>query len=265
MNIVATDDESLVLENLVTAIKEAVKDAKIDAFIDPFALLEFAKTNPIDIAFCDIKMRGINGIKLVQELKTIQPKVNIIFVTGYDEYMSDAFSLHASGYLLKPVTKNAILKELDNLRNPVKEKSKADVRIQTFGNFEVFYKNTPVVFLRKKSKEILAYLVDKQGTSVSSAELIDVLWEDGINDRSRQKMLQVYLSDLMKSLSNVGIDNIIIKNRKGLLVDKTKFECDLYQFFKGDIEAINSYTGQYMYEYPWAELTVGYLDNQKNI
>lgn len=70
-------------------------------------------------------MREINGIHLAKALKDIFPKTNIVFVTGYSEYMCQAFSIHASGYIMKPVTPEKIKKELNNLRYPIKkEKSK---------------------------------------------------------------------------------------------------------------------------------------------
>lgn len=64
------------------------------------------------MAFLDIDMRGTNGMELAKRLKENQPKINIIFVTGYSEYMGDAFSIHASGYVLKPPTKEKIELEI---------------------------------------------------------------------------------------------------------------------------------------------------------
>lgn len=60
--------------------------------------------NPCDIAFLDIRMRSMTGLELARKLKDIHPKINIIFVTGYDEYAGEAMRLHASGYIEKPVT-----------------------------------------------------------------------------------------------------------------------------------------------------------------
>ena len=70
------------------------------------------KNTPADIAFLDINMRGMTGVELAKKLKDLCPKINIIFVTGYEEYKGDAMDLRASGYILKPVTKEQIDKEL---------------------------------------------------------------------------------------------------------------------------------------------------------
>ena len=119
MNIIAADDEQLALESLVEAIEEASPNTKIYSFKKASEVLKFAESTLCEIAFLDIEMRGITGIDLAKALKDINPKINIIFVTGYSEFMKDAFSLHASGYVLKPPTREAIEKELKELRNPV--------------------------------------------------------------------------------------------------------------------------------------------------
>ena len=46
------------------------------------------------------------------------------------------------------------------------------------------------------------------------------------------------------------------------MIDKSQVDCDFYKFMDGDVRAINSYTGQYLSEYSWAEFTTGYLDRQ---
>lgn len=74
--------------------------------------------NKIDIAFLDIETPVINGIQLAKKLKKVNPLVNIIFVTAYDTYALDAYKLHASGYITKPVNESKIKEELDGLRYP---------------------------------------------------------------------------------------------------------------------------------------------------
>lgn len=61
-------------------------------------------------------MPEMTGIELAKELQKRNPTINIIFITGYKEYMGDAFGLYASGYLLKPVKEAAIREALNHLR-----------------------------------------------------------------------------------------------------------------------------------------------------
>ena len=53
-----------------------------------------------------------------------------------------------------------------------------------------------------------------------------------------------------------------MKNRQGILVNTHIVDCDYYRFLEGDVRAVNSFTGQYMSAYSWAEFTVGYLEHQ---
>jgi two-component SAPR family response regulator len=117
-------------------------------------------------------------------------------------------------------------------------------------------------FDRKQAKEILAYLVDKRGTSATYSELAAMLWEDEEYDRAKQKNLQVYIASLVKTLQSVNVNDLILKNRQGILVNTKIVDCDYFRFLEGDPRAINSFTGQYMSAYSWAEFTLGYLENQ---
>ena len=195
MHIIATDDEQSALNVLMGAIQEAVPSATVHGFRNPLEALEFMKETKCEIAFLDIQMREMSGIVLARKLKEIYPKVNIVFVTGYSQYANEAFALHASGYVYKPVTADKIINEMENLRNPVKWKS-TGIYVNTFGKFELMVNGEEVSFGREKSKELLAYLVDKQGKSATRKELAMILFERDDYSRATQN----YLSKIIKEL-----------------------------------------------------------------
>ena len=136
------------------------------------------------------------------------------------------------------------------------------VRIQCFGNFEVFVKGEPLRFLRSKCKELLAFLVDRRGGCCGAAEIADALWEDGIYDRSRQKQFSVIRADLIKSLKLAEAEYILAVNRDSLAVKPEEFDCDYYMMLAGDSVAINSFAGEYMSAYPWAEFTTAAITDK---
>lgn len=264
MNILAVDDEYFALELLKHSLKEVAAGATLFPCRDVKSALSIATENKIDVAFLDIHMPEMTGVELARELKMLNPRINIIFATGFSEHMKEGIDLRMSGYIMKPVTPEAVKTELENLRNPVEWNVEKRIKILTFGNFDVFVDGTPLKFERKQAKEILAYLVDKRGTSATYAELAAMLWEDEDYDRTKQKNLQVYIASLVKSLLAVDIKDLILKNRQGILLNTKIVDCDYYRFLEGDVRAINSFTGQYMSAYSWAEFTVGYLENQMN-
>lgn len=201
----------------------------------------------------------MTGLELARMLKDIHGGMNIIFVTGYSEYTMDAFRLYASDYLMKPVTPDAVTQAMQHLRNPVRLPQKKCIRFQCFGDFEVFADGKPLAFKRAKSKELLAYLVDRMGTAVTMGELMAVLWEDGPDDASRQSYLRNLISELNRALTDVGAENVIIKNRNTIAVDREKVDCDYYDFLRHIPYAVNCYHGEYMQQYSWAEITCSSL------
>lgn len=261
MNILAVDDEYYALELMKRALEEVAGGSTVYLCRDVQSAIATASEHKIDVAFLDIHLPEKNGIELALDLKKLNPKVNIVFATGFSEYMKESIDMRASGYLLKPITPEAVRAELENLRHPIEWSNEKRIKILTFGNFDVFVDGNPLKFERKQAKEILAYLVDKRGTSATYAELAAMLWEDGEYDRTRQKNLQVYVASLVKSLHAAGVTDLILKNRQGILLNTKIVDCDYYRFLEGDTHAINSFTGQYMSAYSWAEFTVGYLEN----
>ena len=254
MRILCVDDEPLALQMLELSVRKARPDAEVFAFRKPRELLEAAEQNGCDVAFLDIHMRGMSGVELAKELKAVNPKMNIIFVTGFSDYTGEAMSLHASGYIMKPVTKEKIEKELADLRFPIVPKNNVLLRVQCFGNFDVFLPSGEHMrFERSKSKEIFAYLVHKQGSSCTTKEIAAVLFEGEPYDKKQQNYVQQLISALMKSLKSVGAEAAVKKGFNALAVVPETLDCDYYRFKELDAGAVNSYHNEYMSQYYWAD------------
>lgn len=265
MEIIAFDDEKLALQDLVETIETTIPESKVHSFQSSDKALEFAGVRNVHIAFLDIVSDGLSGIELAKKFKDIRNDINIIFVTNYSEYALDAFFMYASGYVLKPITKEKILEQLENLRNPAPYPDEKRIRVQTFGNFQVFCDNEPLHFSRKKSKELFAYLVNKRGSGCGSKEIATILYEEVPYGRSVQSQVQTAISTMIKTFENVGEFNIISKKHNSVSVNVDEIECDYYRFLKGDVQAINSYSGEYMTNYEWADFVIGYLDEKSGL
>ena len=254
MRILCVDDEPLALKMLEMSVKKAMQDAEVLSFMKPKELLEAAQDGGCDIAFLDIHMRGMTGVELAKELKAVNPKMNIIFVTGFSEYTGEAMRLHASGYIMKPVTQKKVEEELADLRFPIVPKKNAKLRVQCFGNFDVF---TPdgdhVRFERSKSKEVFAYLVHKQGSSCTTREIFAALFEDAPYDKKLQNLLQTYIFAMIKSLRAVNAEDAVVRSYNALAVNPDVLDCDYYRFKELDAGAVNSYQNEYMSQYYWAD------------
>lgn len=265
MVITAVDDESYALSILTRAIRETIPEAQTMAFTsasDMLGLMEKGELYP-EVAFLDISMPGYSGLDLAKAMKKINAQVNIIFVTGYSQYAIDAVALRPSGYIMKPVTPVKVAAELQNLRYPPQRTvHNKRIYVQCFGNFEVFADGRPMPFRRAKCRELLAYLIDRRGEECTNEEIAEILWEDGIYEHSRQKQLSVIRLDLMKSLEAAGAEDMVSREKNTMAVKTDFFDCDYYMALQGDIVAINSYGGEYMMQYSWAEYTTAGLGSE---
>lgn len=249
MLIIAVDDERLMLERMRRCITEAEPEAELFLFSSSVEALEFAESHSIDVCFLDISMAAMDGVTLAKRIKLIQPRVNIIFTTGYAEYMPDAFLLNVSGYLLKPVTVKMVREQLDILRFPVREQETKKLRLRCFGNFEVFCGSRPVRFRHSKTKELLAYLASRCGAVCTNREIMATIWEED----SHASYFRDLRKDLMDTLASVGHDDVVEVGRGKMALIVENVECDYYQWLDGKVSGINAYRGEFMTQYSWAE------------
>ncbi|MBR5974328.1 MAG: response regulator [Clostridiales bacterium] len=259
MKAICVDDEPLAVEYTLSqcALLSEIDEAK--GFTEAQSALDWLRTHPVELALLDINMPQTDGITLAARIKELYPKIAIVFLTAYKEYAFDAYSVHPSGYLLKPVSQEKLAAEVRLACGEKRRSSQAHIRIKTFGTFDVFVDNRPVSFKLAKSKEILAYLVDKQGSGVTRSEICAAVWEDSLYDRRMQKQLDVYIRSLRESLLEYGIPEIMEMEKGVLRVKPEMFICDAYLFFSGDSDAINAYRGEYMSSYSWASMTEAIL------
>ena len=149
---VAVDDEALMLGALVSAIEASQDISEVAQFSDCEEALAFIKNNPADIAFLDINMRGMGGLALAEKIIELRPNCKIVFCTGYEEYALPAFKLHASGYLMKPISAEDVQVEIDNIKG-VRQREKL-LTVSCFGNFEVHAKDEKLMQQAKRESRI---------------------------------------------------------------------------------------------------------------
>ena len=208
-----------------------------------------------DVVFLDISMPKVSGMQLAEALHRLKNPPAVVFVTAYKQFAYDAMSVRPSGYLLKPLTPEALLEEVVYAMTKVlyKPMNKGNrIVVRTFGSFDVFIDGELLAFSRSKSKEVLAFLVDQQGRGVRRSEIYEALWEDEEYGHRQQKYLDVIIRSLRETLKQAGISQILEMKRGLLRVLPGTFDCDLYRFVQGDPVAVRAYKGKYMVGYRWA-------------
>ena len=261
MKIMCVDDEQHVLELTVSLCRELPRITEVNGFTKAGDALSWLNGHTTDIALLDINMPDMDGIRLATEIRERYPDVAILFLTGHAQYAIDAFRLHASGYLLKPVNKERLADEVEYaLLGRREQKRSAHIVVQTFGEFDLWVDGVLVNFSRARAKELLAYLVDRRGNSITRANAFAMLWEDTLYDRSMQKQLDVVIRSMRATLKEYGIEEIFEMQSGAMRICPEKLDCDLYRFMDGNKDAVNAYRGEYMNAYSWASLTEAYVD-----
>ena len=116
-------------------------------------------------------------------------------------------------------------------------------------------------FSYTKTKELLAYLVDRCGALCSNREITAVLWEE--DGRDHASYLKSIRADLVTVLEEHGYGNVLVRRRGGIGIIPSKVVCDYYIYLnrmkhrgKPDDEPLYlEYRGEYMTQYSWAEVT----------
>lgn len=251
MNVIVVDDERIVLAAETAAVKRALPDAKVHSFQKINDAIDFAEKNSVSVAFLDINIKGITGLQLAKKLQEYNPKINVIFCTGYSEYSLDAHDLYCSAYLMKPINDEKIKKALENLRHPLSKKVKG-FRVECFGNFEVYKDGVPIKFKHKRTKELFAYLIDRHGATVSTKEMAAVLYED----ENKESSIRNLRADLNNTFERLGLSDLLIHNGGDVGVNVEKINCDYYDYLDGEKGLFH---GEYMSQYSFAEKTMGWL------
>ncbi len=258
MKAIAVDDEIYMLETLQEAVSASSDIEMVESFSSCSAALAYATENPVDVAFLDINMRGIGGLGLAEKLVELQPRCKIVFCTGHEEYAVSAFQLHVSGYLIKPITPEAVQKEIDHIKG-VKTTEKL-LTIKCFGNFEVFHNGEILSFKRKKAKEFLAVLIDRNGAWMTAKQICAILFPDNTDDAKNTAYLRQLILDLKNTLKTIRAEEVLRHDTPYYRIDTNLIKCDYLSFLEtGKPE----FHGEYMTQYSWAEETCGLLQFKK--
>ncbi|MBR5345212.1 MAG: response regulator [Clostridia bacterium] len=260
MRILAVDASEQSLRETARIAAALEPEAELMTFLDPLEALAAARQHEIDIALLETELPELNGLDLGRYLRDLYPLANLIYLTDQRRHGYEALTIHASGYLLKPATEDALRRELRDLRYSREDKSHKRVFAQTFGNFEFFVDGKSVPFKYSRTKEIVALLVNNLGAQTTNGEIIAALWEDDGDPEKKASYLSNLRQDLQNTMTRLNLSGIIVKQRGSLGIATDRIECDLYDWLEKKQASRYHYLGDYMNQYSWAEYVHAELD-----
>lgn len=121
MNIIILDNHKLIIKEIRRQVLSVLPEAECVCFTKQREAIEHVKKNRVDVALLDIDMPGLNGIEVAELMCQINPRLNIIFITGFPEYALQAFTVPVSDFIVKPVSEDALRASFQKLRFPFEE------------------------------------------------------------------------------------------------------------------------------------------------
>lgn len=256
--IIIVDDELSSIQKIISILIDQFNLSVCMFKEEPFSSLEYVKNNNVSATFLDINMPLINGIELAEKLISIDTNIKIVFITGYvfdKNYLINKFKDNLLGIISKPFTKDEFKKILEKINSDTN-----NYFLHTFGNFDLMINNIPINFYSKKSKELLALLVDRNGSNVTMEEAICALWPDMDIDKSKI-LYRDAVWKLRKVLKENSLENLVVFQRALLHINKI-ITCDYWEMLKGNKTL---YNGLYLTSYEWSLETQNYLANLSEI
>lgn len=124
------DDEPAERDHLESIVRQWALSNESAVRIDPFPsaeafLFHYAGEKAYDILLLDVEMGDMTGVDLARAIRAENKEVQIIFITGYMEYISDGYEVEALHYLLKPVTEDKLRAVLDRAAERLQKNERA--------------------------------------------------------------------------------------------------------------------------------------------
>lgn len=260
MRFYAVNGEAEARRALAEALCAAAPEAEVRGFARGEEALEALRAGDMpDAVFSEVALPGLSGLALADVLRQTRRELPLVFVTDSDRWALEAYRRHVRGYVPAPASPERLREELEVLGLVPAAMERPRLQVQCFGYFDVFFGGEPVIFRRRKTKELLAYLIDRGGAACDAGEIVTALWEGEGDMQHRKSYLRALTTDLRRSLRPLGLEDVLIRLHNQWAVRTERLDCDYYRMRAGDPEAAGSYRGEYMKQYSWAEMTASQL------
>ncbi len=273
MKAIVIDDEPLALESMARMLERTGVEVAA-SFQNPLDALNSEWWSGVEAAFVDIDMPGMNGLELAARLQTHYPRLDIVFVTAYDQYAVQAFEIAAADYLLKPLRLGRLETTLERLRQNRPHPQTAmeeplpvlccmyDLGIERAGG-----KVHKISWRTSKAKELFAFLLYTREKTVSKEHLQDQFWPELDADKATANLhTTVYQIRQMLKTEKIPVQILYTGGRyrmemSGVRLDTERWENELDQAVMNRDERqtyrllLEGYRGDYLQSdgYLWAE------------
>ncbi len=231
MRAVLIDDEHYALQGLKMRLDEIGGIEVVGSFKNGKQALENIEDLRPDIVFLDIEMPTISGIELFPQILDKLNNVKIVFMTAFTQYAVEAFELNAMDYIVKPVETERLRRTIERFKD-VKPPLTEDVQkteVNCFRKLSILANGAEInLGLRKKSEELLAYLICAEGEFVSKEKIMETLWPEAEKDKAANNL---YVAFYGLKRQGAGVLSESLESVRGKMrIRSEQITCDLYEF-----------------------------------
>lgn len=201
MKAIIVEDEYPARKELRYFIENNSNIEVINEFSNGLDVLEFIQENLVDVIFLDINIPKLDGMLLAKTINKFSKKPKIVFITAYEKYAVDAFSVEAFDYILKPYSEDRIIMMLKKLEN-IKEDTNKEERISEIKNKISLWKNNKIYVVDVEdiyycqAQERYTYVYTEKDQFILKESISEV--EKTINSKYFFKSHRSYLVNLTK-------------------------------------------------------------------
>jgi DNA-binding LytR/AlgR family response regulator len=192
-NAIVIEDEKAVAQNLISTLKQVAPQIQVKTILETVreSIDYLTAYKEADIIFCDVQLADGLSFSIFNEVHTVAP---IIFITGYDKFMLNAFEYNSIDYLLKPVSREDLQKALEKYKRLEQHFTQTSVLSNFLQHFNQQKKNRLLV---KKGLENISLMLDDVVLFFTENKIVYVIDKSG-----RKYLIDKNLADLEMELDN---------------------------------------------------------------
>ncbi|MFD1175315.1 response regulator [Paenibacillus puldeungensis] len=190
---IVVDDEILTAELICRLLSQAGVEV-LGYFSNPYEVLGQIELLKPDVLFLDIDMPEVSGLELAERVHSQGHDCEIVFITAYNQYAIEAFSVNALDYLLKPVMNEDIMRAVARVekrrkgtRGDQPKQGSRTIRVSLFGKLSMYVGDDkdPIHWMTAKCTEVLAFiLLHREESEISKWKLMEAIWPEKTKEKA---------------------------------------------------------------------------------
>lgn len=221
MRIAVCDDDRAIRDEISRLVKKQMPEADIAAYQSGEEMISAGED--FAISFLDIEMGKVSGMDIARHIREKEASLTqrsiLIFVTGYREYMEEAFDVNAFHYLIKPIDPEKFAEVFDRARKEMSafdEQNKKQIMVKTSGIQQKIWLRD-IYYIESGNKKVIIH------TTGGILEVYGKMEEfESSLGNSFYRCHRCYLVN-MEKISAYSMGNIQVTNGDNLLFARKKY------------------------------------------